>query len=172
MLGKSHNRKSLRWCGTNTDRCIWEEEWYRTQAMFYMYATYKSKAAEQFAFASKDFKRGYDVHETIIYYGKHQQSASSCQQHFQDFTAIHICLSYTQIPKTNTPSSSTESGLLLSHMLSCADTAVSIWARSVALSYTPNVLESLPQSAASRCWSWTVSAPTSTIENNQAFLLD
>lgn len=45
---------------------------------------------------------------------------------FQDCTAINICLPHTQIPKTNTHSSSTESGLLLSHMLSCADTAVSI----------------------------------------------
>lgn len=54
------------------------------------------------------------------------QSTSSCLHHFQGCRAIHICLSYTQIPKKNTHSSSTERGLLLSHMLSCADTAISI----------------------------------------------
>ena len=45
---------------------------------------------------------------------------------FQDCGAIHICLSCTQIPKINTHSSSTERGLLLSHMLYSVDTAVSI----------------------------------------------
>lgn len=50
---------------------------------------------------------------------------SSCLHHFQDCLAVSICLSYTQIPKTNICRSSTESRLLLSHMLSCENPALS-----------------------------------------------
>lgn len=55
----------------------------------------------------------------------HRVPAAVCTI-FQDRGAIHICLPYTQIPKKNTHSSSTERGLLLSHMSSCAHTAISI----------------------------------------------
>lgn len=105
--------------------------------MFYMLATYTVKVLQVcYHFKGRIFhassqpawmwKEDTQTDRKQLFIRTHSHSTSSCLYHFQDNRAIHICLPYTQIPKKNTHSSSTERGLLLSHMLSHADTAISI----------------------------------------------
>lgn len=82
---------------------------------------------------------------------------------------IHICLFHTPIPKKNIHSSSTDRGITaFPYVVPCRHGSINLSLVS-RLSYTSNVLESFPQSAAPHCCSrsW-----NSTMENNKAFLLD
>lgn len=116
-------------------------------------------------------KRGFDGWETIVYHGTRQQStlAAACiisRTAWPFLYVFHTLKSPRQISAD--PAQRVDYCFPI-----CCPVKIQPYPPKPGqlLSYTSNMVESLPQSAAPRCLAWTDFSPNSTMENNQAFLL-